>query len=546
MTAPVTLIEAFDPIDASLSASVIDASALAPAPPNTSVRFAISALATASLLVRVFTVSVDASVAISGRSPSKFAFVPPSTVAFGYICETPMTPTSAPAVCAVALLSAIASTNTAPPSTVSDAVDPTSASVSARLVIEASAIALLSVNRPNSAISALAVALFNDVACTVNDEATPAFVSTTSAFSSALVPPATIAVGFDDPNATMPPPPTSASASAVWSDIAVIRTAPATWIEPVDASVASTSAVLVISALAPPPVIDAAAPSPPRNASASALLSPSACTVSAPEPVIPPSILARTAAPTVAAASTVPSLTNPVSKPMAIAWATLASFCPASTHTSPVTSIKALAPIEASLSAPIIDASACAPVPEPSSVRFRISALASALLPVRVRTVSDDASVATLGRIPSKPAFVPPSTVAVGYIRETPMTPPSTPAVCAVALLSEIASTNTAPPSTVSDAVDPTNASVSARLVIEASAIALLSVNRPNSAISALAVALFNDVACTVNDEATPAFVSTTSAFSSALVPPATIAVGFDDPNATMPPPPTSASASAV
>ena len=230
-------------------------------------------------------------------------------------------PPSDPLVAAaVALLSEIASTSNASPGVCIDDDDPTSASVSAALVTSATDDEAAPVNTPSDITIAFAVASLSDVARAVTPDA-----SVTSASNWTLVPPLTLASGSDTPNVAIPPPPTSESAVALLFDSAVTMTAPVTWIDPVDARVASTSAALVISALAPPP-LTATAPRPATNASASAVLSPSACTVSALAPVITPSIFARTAPPTDADDATTPAAIAPVPRPVASASALFSPF----------------------------------------------------------------------------------------------------------------------------------------------------------------------------------------------------------------------------
>ena len=257
-----------------------------------------SASANALLPVRLLTVSVDVSAATSGTSPSNEAFVPPPTIAVGKSSAMPMAAPNPLEVTAVALLSEIASTRTAPPGTCIDDAEPTRASVSAALVTSASADAPAPAKRPNEITVAVAVASLSEVELSV----TPVAL-TMSPLNSALVPPATVAVGRATPTDTIPPVPASESAVAWLSESASTETVPDVVMFAEEATRASTSAFEVTVASAPAPPPPNTAPKPTTKVSASAKFSPSASTIKPEADERTPSKAAVTPPPTEASAS---------------------------------------------------------------------------------------------------------------------------------------------------------------------------------------------------------------------------------------------------
>ena len=209
----------------------------------------------------------------------------------------------------------------------------------------------------------------------------------------------------------------------------------------------------------------------------------------------------------------------------------------------PVVLMLAAAPTNASTSASFVtSADATAPVAVASAPTASTLASAYALLRPRAWTVSDAASTATSGIVPSNDAVTPPRTFAVGVTMLTLIVPPPLLEPVAVAVLPPVARTCTAPDGTVSVALDATDAFTSAALAISASELMPLALPKiPMDTTADVAVAVLPPVAWTV----TP-LACVTSADSDALTAPLICARGKLTPAATTPPAPPSDDALAV
>ena len=264
----------------------------------------------------------------------------------------------------MALLCAFALTVIAPPAPI-DAVEPTSASVSATFVTSASASVPAPVMPPMLIATGVAVAVFVDVASMSIEAAV-----VVSPSNVVRVAPPTFAVGSSTVPVPRPPEAAFESAKEVLVDWAVTPTAPVTSIDALEPTLAVTSAPVWISASVPAPA-KASVPPPTMFVTALVWFVPSAVTVSEP-PETSPSIEAASAPPIVAVATRTPALmpTETLSR-SSVEPAKLSASWPASTVIPPLTATLELEPIEAVLpAAPVISARPNAPVAPPRSDRL--------------------------------------------------------------------------------------------------------------------------------------------------------------------------------
>ena len=395
LTAPETVTFASGPIEASLSADEpIVASPSPPPPPAPSATKTTCAFAVAWFDVRERTVSDAASTKALGSVPSKLAFVRPPAVADGIITtiERP-TENELPSAIAVAWFADVASTCTATPGAWIVEVEPTSAWVEASEVTSASDDAPPPApSRPAEKMSAVALAVFADVAWTSTEPALSASPS-----NSASVAPPTFAVGrFTASEMARLPDAASELAVAVFTEAAVTETEPcAKAVEPVRAV---TSAALVICASEPAPE-KLSRPAIPKDFVVDvAVLWPFASTVRD-EEVIEPSTAASTAPATIALVWKTPPAMAPPAPPLAVAVAALSPVCTASIVALPVRATFALEPTEASLSAAAVtSASEVIPTAERASPIEMTCEVALAVFDVCERTSSVPPAVTSPSR----------------------------------------------------------------------------------------------------------------------------------------------------
>ena len=358
VTPPETLTEALEPTMACVSASPVtweSAKAAVPEKPIEALKIFVSVIAW--LRARVCTSRLPVFVGVEAIVPSKKAFVRPATVAAAVITDTARAMLTLTLVTrASAVLVDVASTCTAPAGAPTAELSRTSASVTAALVTCASAtLTAPEPSPPIVSIKASTTALFVLLASTLK----PAEPAVTLPSTEAAVPPSTLAVGTETPNAAIAPPAaTSVCACAKLFDSAVNSTEPLLtidWLLLPSTESASTFAFGVIRAnwmLTPKP----ASPTAIVRVFASTWFFPVAFTRTLAEPVTLPSSSARTAPPTTARAAKTPAARKPGAvMPSAIAIASLRRFVPfrfALISTVPVDVIDAFAPTFASTSAP--------------------------------------------------------------------------------------------------------------------------------------------------------------------------------------------------
>ncbi len=391
-TTPDTAIDACSPTRASVSASLVTSEvAVAPAPPSSEIDTT-SAVADATFSPSALTFSAAASVATSTRSPSNSAFTAPPTRAVGSITEMLTRPPPPPSAVAVAVFWPVASTSTVAPGAVIAAVCPTSASTSAEFVTSAEAFAPAPENSPTAMARAFASALLSPIAWTLIASA-----SETSPSNDASTPPPTSALNPATPTATAPPAPLSERAIASLSARAVTHRWPSVATLALSAAEASTSASAVTSASVPVPVRLPPSPSEIASVRASALLTPSASTVTLDEPSTSP-FMAATVPPLTCASD---SITTPVINPPAPPFAEAVAMFVASAAT---------------FSAP--DSVICASVPMRASVSALAAMVAIALMPAPPATLTEAAigSAVAVLREMDDTRRLPASTVALAPI----------------------------------------------------------------------------------------------------------------------------------
>ena len=299
--------------------------------------------------------------------------------------------------------------------------------------------------------------------------------------------PPTVADKVEPLMPAMPPDPETESASASLSPSAMTSSAPVLAMLPLDATEDSTRAPDVTSAVAPDPVN----PTPPTaivSVEASALLTPLALTVTWLDDSTLPSILALVPAATSASLRMIEPEIKPPAPPPALAVAVLRAS--ASTFSRPVSVIWAPAPIQASVSAlAVMCAPAFRPVPPAMPTAAAVGSDVAVLRDFD-STLSTPVLTVALAPIPAK---VRPLTVAESSSAVMAMAPKARPVVEPSAKEMLSALIFTVPPVAVMLPPAPTKASVARLTSVEAST--TVTPASPTAAPVTVALAVLTDVA---------------------------------------------------